>query len=287
LVRSLAVDFTTEKIACGTLNGNVILIDNYNSDSVGQKIIYNHNNNSILCLAFVPGKDWLISSSRDKTIRIWDMKQQNTVKELLLDEPVQKFILIQSDHLVFANSSGQILQWDLKDINLEPGIIYSDENRRPFQTIAYNSSHEWMAVASLGNIMIFTYNPDNNENLKSGMLIAKHKGVISQMDFSPDNNWLVSGSQDAIILWDLRDIGNREIDKFVPIVIPNNRQIFSLAFDEDSKYLIYGDNRLMHIYPIDIKDIYSKLRLKMGEKELSEQEWKYYVKGDLVKPHSE
>ena len=229
----------------------------------------------------------MISSSRDQTIRIWDLKQQNTVKELLLNEPVQKFILIQSEHLVFANSSGQILQWDLKDINREPGIIYSDENRRPLQTIAYNASHEWIAVASLGNIMIFTFNPDNNENLKSGMFIAKHKGVISQMDFSPDNNWLASASQDAIILWDLRDIGSREIDKFVPIVIPNNRQIFSLAFDEDSKYLIYGDNRLMHIYPVDIKDIYTKLRLKIGDKELSEQEWKYYVKGDLVRPGSQ
>jgi hypothetical protein len=42
----------------------------------------------------------------------------------------------------------------------------------------------------------------------------------------------------------------------------------------------------MHIYPIDIYDIYTKLRLKMGDKELTDQEWNYYVKGDLVKPGS-
>ncbi len=72
----------------------------------------------------------------------------------------------------------------------------------------------------------------------------------------------------------------------VPIVIENSRQVFSLGFDSDSKYILYGDNRLMHIYPFDITDIYTKLRLKMGDKELSEQEWKYYVKGDLIKPGS-
>ena len=86
------------------------------------------------------------------------------------------------------------------------------------------------------------------------------------------------------MLWDLRDIGSKEIDKFVPLVIENNRQVFSLTFDEDSKYLLYGDNRLMHIYPVDIKDIYAKLKLKMGERELSDQDRKYYVKGELERP---
>lgn len=283
-VRSLAFDATGQKIACGTLDGNVILVDLPDTGTSDQKIIYNHNNNRVLYIAFVPGKEWLISTSSDKTIKVWDLARQKIITELLLNEPVQKFVLIQSDYLVFANSSGQILQWDLNNMNQEPEIIYNDENRRPFQTIAYNEFHEWLAVASLGNIMIFPFNPDNNENLKFGMFIVKHKGVISQMDFSPDNNWLVSASQDAIILWDLRDIGSKEINKFVPIVVENNRQVFSLTFDDDSKYLLYGDNRLMHIYPVDIQDIYIKLRLKMGENELNEQEWKYYVKGDLVRP---
>lgn len=286
LVRSLSFDIATTRIACGTLDGNVILID-YNSDPVQQKIIYNHNNSSVLCLAFVPGKDWLISSSRDKTIRIWDLKQKNIVKELLLNEAVQKFVLAQSNYLIFTNSSGQILKWDLKNLNREPVIIYSNETRRSLQTIAYNASHEWIAVGNISDIMIFPFNPDNTENLKDGMIIARHKGVISQMDFSRDNNWLATASQDAIILWNLRDIKSGEINKFVPIVIPNNRQIFSMTFNEDNKYLIYGDNRLMHIYPIDINDIYAKLRLKMGDKELTDQEWKYYVKGDLVRPGSE
>lgn len=285
LVRSLAFDATGQKIACGTRDGNVILIDLTDSGVARQRIIYNHNNNQVFFLAFVSGRDWLISSSADKTIHVWDLKQEKTAKDLLVSEPVQKFTLTGSDHLVFGNSSGQVLKWDLNNLNREPVIIYNDENRRPFQTIAYNPIHKWLALSSLGNIMIFPFNPDNTENLKSGMFISRHRGVISQMDFSPDNNWLVSASPDAVILWDLRDIGSNEIEKFVPIVIENNRQIFSLGFDTDSKYIIYGDNRLLHIYPVEINDIYAKLRLKMGDKELSEQEWKYYVKGDLVRPY--
>jgi hypothetical protein len=67
-------------------------------------------------------------------------------------------------------------------------------------------------------------------------------------------------------------------------VIDNSRQIFSIAFDEQSRYLFFGDNRVLHIYSLDIKDVYTRLRYKMSKKELTGQEWKYYVKGDLVRP---
>ncbi|MCX6254214.1 MAG: hypothetical protein NTV31_07020 [Bacteroidia bacterium] len=284
LVRSLTFDFASQRVACGTIDGNVILIDQSDSGSPEQKIIYSHNNNRVLCLAFVPGKDWLISSSTDKTINVWDINQQKTVKILPVNEPVQKFVLINSDHLVFTNSTGNILDWDLNKIEQEPGIVYSNVNRQPFNTLAYNADHQWLVAASFGNIMIFPLNPEKIENLKPEQFTVKHKAVISQIEFSPDNNWLVSASQDAIMLWDMRDIEIKETDKIIPVVIDNNRQIFSLTFDGESKYLVYGDNSLLHIYPIDIQGIYTKLKLIMGARELKEQEWKFYVKGDLEKP---
>ena len=237
-------------------------------------------------MAFVPGKEWLISSSTDRTMHIWDLKQQKTVKKLQLNEPVQKFVLAYPDHLVYANSSGQILDWDLNNTDQEPEIIYAAENRQPFQSLAYSATHKWLVTTSLGDIVIFPFNPENTGNLIPERFTVKHKGVVSKLDFSPDNKWLVSASQDAIMLWDMRDIGNMETDKFVPLVIENNRQIFSLAFDQDSKYLFYGDNRLLHIYPIDIEDMYTKLKLLTGGKELSQQEWNYYIKGELDRPDS-
>jgi WD40 repeat protein len=108
--------------------------------------------------------------------------------------------------------------------------------------------------------------------------------VITHVEFSDDSRWLATTSQDAVMLWDLRDAGNRDIDKFVPIVIENNRQIFSMIFDPGSSYLLYGDNRLLHIYPISIEELYDKLGRFTGGRELSPQEWDYYVKGELIRP---
>jgi WD40 repeat protein len=254
------------------------------SGTAEQKILYTHKNNRALFLAFVRGRDWLISSSTDKTIHVWDLKEQKTVRELMLNEPAQKFVLIGSDQLIFTNSKGNILLWDLNHIDRDPQVIYSNENRQPYHTLAYNEAHKWLVTTSYGKILVFPLNPDNTRNLKPEQFTITHKTVITQLRFSPDNNWLVSASSDAVMLWDIRDTGNQDIDKFVPVVIDNNHQILSVVFDEESRYLLFGDNRLLHIYPIDINLIYTKLKLKTRGKVLNDQEWKYYVKGDLQRP---
>lgn len=237
-------------------------------------------------MEMVPDKEWVVTSSTDKTIQVWDLKQQRTISKLQLNEAVQKFVLTSPDHLVYSNSSGQIMEWELNHSENPPKVLYANTGRIPYQTIAYNATHNWLVTTSLGDIIVFSIDPDHPENLKPEGFTVKHKGVIQELEFSPDNNWLVSASQDAIMLWDLREMKMLEINKYVPIVIDNNRLIFSLAFDTESKYILYGDNRILHLYPINIEDLYTKLKLVTGGKELSEQEWNYYIKGELERPVS-
>ena len=284
MARALAFDPASDRLACGTLDGNVMLFSKTGSSQTEQKIIYNHNNKRILFLSFLPDKNWLVSSAADTTIQIWDLNQMRTIRKLKMTDPVQKFILADSDQLIFTNSSGNIYRWNLNDINAEPEIIYTNKPRQAFQTLAFNATHKWLAMASSGSIIIFRMNHGNFENIEPEQFTLKHKGIISHMEFSPDNNWLLTASSDALMLWNLRDIGTTEINKFVPLVIENDRLVFSVAFTPDSKYFLYGDNTLLHIYPLDIEEIYTKLKLKTGKKELSDQEWKYYVKGDLIRP---
>jgi len=284
LIRALSFHPTEDKIACGTLDGNVTLINRPDTGPPEIEVVHSHINSRVLHLAFVPGKEWLISSSMDRTIHVWDLKQQISIATLQVDNPVQKFVLTQTDHLVFTNAGGQILDWDLNHIDRQPEIFYTNESHQPYQTLAYSDAHKWLVATSMGSIMILPFDPDLPGNPGPGRFTVKHKTVASQLEFSPDQNWLVSASPDAIMLWDLRDVGSKETEKFVPIVIENKRQIFSLGFDQDNKYLLFGDMRLLHIYPVDIEDIYTKLKLLTGGKELSEQEWNYYIKGDLERP---
>ena len=283
IVRSVAIDGTSDRLACGTIDGNVILV---RLDSIlpVQQVIYNHSNNRVLNLAFVPGKDWLISSSTDRTIQIWDLNQMKNVKILTVKDPVQKFVITGTDHLIFTNSNGKILDWDLNNIDAEPAVLYSNSSHQPYNTLAFDATHNRVAVSSLGELVILPLKTVDPEIRKPEQFAVKHKAVISQLNFSPDNQWLISGSQDAVMFWDMRDVEIKDVDKVIPVVVENNRQIFSMIFDENSKYLMYGDNKFLHIYPFDVQDVYKKLKFITGSRELSDQEWKFYVKGDLEKP---
>jgi WD40 repeat protein len=284
IVRSVVIDGTTERLACGTIDGNVILV-RLDSFPPVQQAIYNHNNNRVLYLAFVPGKDWLISSSTDRTIQIWDLNQMKTVKILTVKDPVQKFVITGSEHLIFTTPSGNILNWDLNRIDSEPKVLYSNVNNRPYNTVAFDATHNRLAVSSLGELFILPLKAEKQEILKPEQFAVRHKAVISQLSFSPDNQWLISASQDAVMFWDMRDVEIKDVDKIIPVIVENNRHIFSIIFDENSKYLMHGDNKFLHIYPFDIQDVYKKLKFIMGSRELKDQEWKFYVKGDLEKPH--
>ena len=81
LVQSLAFDPAKSRLACGMIDGNVILINNPDLVITDQNIIYNNNNNRVYNLSFIPGKEWLISSSNDGKICIWDLEKQTIVKE--------------------------------------------------------------------------------------------------------------------------------------------------------------------------------------------------------------
>jgi WD40 repeat protein len=284
IIKSIYLAQTTGMLAYGTINGDVILIENIDAAPSEQKIIYNHGGNRILCLKIAEDKRWIISSSADKTIRVWDLNLQKTVRELNVDKPVSKFILTNSLCLIFANSSGDILKWNLNDLNSQPVIAYSSSEQLQYQSITDNGKYNWIAAASSGNIYIFGNNNDGTIIAPSLQIILKHKSPISQIAFSPDNNWLATASADAIMLWDLRDADIKSLDKLVPIIIENNRQIFSLSFDSESRYLLFGDNMMLHIHPVNIDEIYSRLKTMLKNKSLTDQEWKYYLKGDIENP---
>jgi len=284
LVRALSFHPSEDKIACGTLDGNVSLINLPDTGLPEIEIVHKHNSSRVLHLAFVPGKEWLISSSMDRTIHVWDLKQKISIANLQLDNPVKKFVLTKNHHLVFFNAAGQILNWDLNHINEQPEIFYTSISRQPYQTIAYSTIHNLLVATSMGSIEIFPIKTDLPGNLQAERFTVKHNTIVSQLEFSPDHNWLVSASADAIMLWDLEDLGGKETERFVPLVIENIWQIFSLGFDQHSNYLLFGDMRMLHIYPIDIDDIYRRLKLVTGGKELSDQEWNYHIKGDLDRP---
>ena len=291
LIRSLA--FNPKKgaeIAFGTADGNVMLL---NMEDKKQTILHNHNNQSVLSVAYCSQKDWLLSTSLDlkKALTIWDIKANKIVKEIALTTAVGAFIVHQN-YWIGADKVGNILFYNLNELEKPPVMIHKRYYFSPFYSIAYYHENQHLVVGNLrGEVLYFKFDA---EKFKVGLsalpspqvFTKKHLGAVSASSFSKDGNWLATSGLDGIVmLWDLRQIENGKIDRIVPVRIDSeNQKVFSVAFDQHSKHVIFGGLSKLHIRPIDIQQLYERLRNRLKTKDLTELQWNYFKRGDLEKP---
>jgi len=285
-VQSVAFNDSGDQLACGMVDGNVVHVDLSASGSPVPTALYNHAQKRVWNLAFVPGRDWIVSSAADRTFKVWDLYQQRLIRELQLDENIKEFVVVNSGLLVFPLSDGRLMGWD-PGSEQAPETLFVREDNKPFQSIAYNHEHDLLVASSLGDIKIIPLHTLLSQEMADNVLTIENVGVTSQLEFSPDNNWLVSAGTNAIMLWDLRDEANRTAENTKPLVIENEQLILSLAFDQQSKFVLFGDHRQMRFRPLSIADIYSNLKLISGGGSLSSHEWNYFIKGNLERPDQE
>ena len=278
-IRTLAINDAKDQIACGTSEGDVILITPNNKRDPELKKIYRHDK-SVLSLLLISDKNWLVSASLDNTVGIWDLSKEEFITKLRVKNPV-KDLGLYKDKIIYSDVKGGIFTWNINKPVEEPILIY--QNKKPINALAINLLHNWLAAASGSEIILFP--SISNINLKSVPKIfsVRHTGIISALKFSPDNRWLSSvGLDGLILLWDMNEGVKNGIENILPVIIGNkNLKILSIDFDEHSKYLIYADNENLQLYPIDLEDVYQKLKAKMGKRSMTGNEWDYYKRGDI------
>ncbi len=291
LIRALAFnpDKPTE-MAFGTSDGNVTIL---NIKENKQNIIYNHNKESVLAVAYCKELQLLISTSLNvsKSLVIWDIKEQKIAKEIPLTAPIGSFIL-HKNYFIGADKAGNIMFMNLAELDKPPFSIYR-RYASPFYSIAYHAEGQHLVVGnSRGEVLYFQFEPEKfhagvSPNLSPQIFTKKHLGAVSTMTFSKNGVWLATGGFDGVVmLWNLRQIENaRKIDKIVPVRIDSEDQkIFSVVFDQHGKHIIFGGMTKLHIRPIDINQLYDQLRNRLKTTDLDEQQWNYFKRGDLEKP---
>jgi len=268
--------YSDTKVVFGTANGEMFIYDTKTSTN---QLLHNQNFN-ITSIATIPSANLVVSVSDNKEIVIWDVAKQTEMYRKQHDLLIVALAVVNSKMLIGVDSRGDLVRIvingsnsEIKPIKLARSFLYS---------INYNSKLDWLiGGGSNGEIVIIkNYASDNVSFTK---FPRQHKGIVSNIEFSPNNQWMASASFDGtILLWNLSELTSKGVERLLPIEIQNNSKIFSVGFDEQEKYVIFGDNKKLHIRMLNKLDINKKLRTQLGDMKLTEDEWKYYKKGDLA-----
>ena len=269
----------TEKdyITYGSENGDVVVI---HPEDQKNEVIHNHSELSVLSLLVITSKDWLLSTARDKNIHVYDLANKKNISTLTsVKEVIYDFETVDDEYIVGVDESGDVFSWEISTkIEDKPTTLL--DYGKPLRSLAYNPQKKLVAVAgSDGKINLFPFQNKKVQRKNLIVLARRHSGIVSRLVFSPDGKWLASASfEGTIMLWDLE---TKDFDRVVPVNIENPNPVFSLAFDSESKYLIFGDNKRLNIRTLDIHLAYQQLKEKVGDVQLTDQEWSYYIKGDV------
>lgn len=235
--------------------GNFLRI--WNLDS-GQEIFGTsaHREKTLMTNAqFSQNGKLLVTSSYDKTLKLWDVKKEEL--ELLIKIPASEnksgsAISVafdsQSKFLAWGNNNSNIRIWNIE----KQKVIANFQNHtKQVNSIAFSPKGKYLISGSDDNTIKLW---DLIEN-KEAHTFKGHNNSVNQVNFSSDGKYIVSGSDDNTIkLWDInkkqciRNLGRHDDG------------VISLSFSPDSKLLASGSSdNTVKIWNVETGDIIATL----------------------------
>jgi WD40 repeat protein len=218
----------TQEITTGDLGGNVRVWD---LEAIGHRDEFRTLRGhaaAVTMFDFHPQRPWLISSSVDATLRLWDWQAQKTLRTIKQSNRISSVRFSPDGRQFAATPKGDAIQvWDLESGSATAlGAEYSNDG---FRYLAYSPDSSLVAAGS-DNGMLRVW------EVKTGKLKASfvaHSDKIQGLAFSPDGKLLASSADDSgVKLWSTQDW------KLVWDMLGHGSGVYQISFSRDGKTLI-------------------------------------------------
>ena len=156
---------------------------------------------------FSPDGNWLVTSAKDPTPRLWNLRSATFTNPTLLAGHTQLVTTIaispDSRWLVSASDDKTVRVWDLKSAQpAQNAAVLTGFEDTPW-TVAISPDSRWLAVGAADRaVRVWSLDPANPT---PAPLIYRGKDTFISAAFSADGRWLAAGSWDkTVYVWDFQ-----------------------------------------------------------------------------------
>jgi WD40 repeat protein/Ca2+-binding EF-hand superfamily protein len=194
-----AVTFTPDEkhIYVSTRSGNVLHVDR---EGGVKMLMCSHSNGSLKGLASLNRSPDFVTCGQDSLVARWNSTENTIINCKQLPFPAEKICVSGDDKLLAVGcSNGLVLLINADTLNVMSSI---KDRYREIQCIGFSPNNTMLAVGS-ADCSIFVY---EIKKLGSPVILKGHKNGVANLDWSKDNQYLRSCTDNGEVLyWNLSD----------------------------------------------------------------------------------
>ncbi|MFX0040138.1 MAG: NosD domain-containing protein [Promethearchaeota archaeon] len=197
----------------------------------------------ISSIAISPDNKYIISGSKDTTIKIWERDTGKLLRSLRGHKKYINSVVVSPDgkYIISGSNDKTVKVWDLNTGKLVKTL---EGHTFYILAVAVSPDNNYIVSSSFDReIKVW--------DLASGKLLNTFKGhrkEIGSIAISPDNKYIASGSNDKTIkVWDLKT------GELAITISGYKKYVTSVAFSPNGKYIISGSNdKSIRVWDISI-----------------------------------
>eukprot|EP01080_Neovahlkampfia_damariscottae_P003594 gene3594-6329_t len=213
--------------------GNDHTLSIFNKDSSQILSTLKGHTKQVTNVSFNSNYDSLVSSSVDKTIRVWSFdskKEEYTTNSIIKEhkDVVTDLTLHPSGNYLVSSSNDKT--WKFHDLNTAKTILSNDTLDAKIQTCCFHPDGILLGFGDSNNVISIW-------NILENKIVAKYEGHTNEvvtMSFSENGYHLATGSTDGTVkLWDLKNSRNFQTFEI-------GSAVKCVNFDHSGNYLSVG-----------------------------------------------
>ncbi|RMZ85810.1 hypothetical protein DV737_g506, partial [Chaetothyriales sp. CBS 132003] len=196
---------TPDKKYLAAAGRHVVRLYDIKSSNPNAIMTFEGHSGNITGVAFHCEGKWMVTSSEDGTVRVWDTRTGSIQRSYSHEHPVNDVVIHPNQgELVSCDRGGVIMIWDLGDDRCTHQLIPDDDV--PLSSVSIASDGSLLAAGNnKGDVYLWRmYQSQESTTLQPCRVFNAHKTYLTRLLLSPDIKLLATCSADHTVrIWNI------------------------------------------------------------------------------------